>query len=50
MPLILHEVQQQYPDLEIHQIEAGVPEQFQRLVVTPVSSSGVRRRSVRGGG
>ena len=32
MPLILHEVQQQYPDLEIHQVEAGVPEQFQRLV------------------
>lgn len=32
MPLILHEVQQRYPELEIHQIEAGVPEQFQRLV------------------
>jgi DNA-binding transcriptional LysR family regulator len=32
MPLILHEVQQGYPDLEIHQVEAGVPEQFQRLV------------------
>jgi DNA-binding transcriptional LysR family regulator len=32
MPLILHEVQQRYPDLEIHQVEAGVPEQFQRLV------------------
>ena len=32
MPLILHEVQQRYPDLEIHQVEAGVPEQFERLV------------------
>ena len=32
MPLILHEVQQRYPDLEIHQVEAGVPEQFQRLL------------------
>jgi DNA-binding transcriptional LysR family regulator len=32
MPLILHEVQQRYPDLEIHRVEAGVPEQFQRLV------------------
>src|SRR5215207_10860290 len=32
MSLILHEVQQQYPDLEIHQVEAGVPEQFQRLM------------------
>jgi DNA-binding transcriptional LysR family regulator len=32
MSLILHEVQQQYPDLEIHQVEVGVPEQFQRLV------------------
>lgn len=32
MSLILHEVQQRFPDLEIHQVEAGVPEQFQRLV------------------
>ncbi|MEP6463330.1 MAG: LysR family transcriptional regulator [Frankiaceae bacterium] len=32
MPLILAEVQQSYPDLEIHQVEAGVPEQFQQLV------------------
>ncbi|MDT7710344.1 MAG: hypothetical protein QOG20_5951 [Pseudonocardiales bacterium] len=32
MPLILHELQQRYPDLEIHQVEVGVPEQFQRLV------------------
>jgi DNA-binding transcriptional LysR family regulator len=32
MPLILHDVQQHYPDLEIHQVELGVPDQFQRLV------------------
>ena len=32
MPLILHEVQQQHADLVIHQVEVGVPEQFQRLV------------------
>jgi DNA-binding transcriptional LysR family regulator len=32
MTLILHEVQRQYTDLEIHQVEVGVPEQFQRLV------------------
>jgi len=32
MPLILHEVQQLYPELEIHQVEAGVPEQFERLL------------------
>jgi DNA-binding transcriptional LysR family regulator len=32
MSLILHQVQQQHPDLEIHQVEVGVPEQFQRLV------------------
>ncbi|HJY44619.1 MAG TPA: LysR family transcriptional regulator [Propionibacteriaceae bacterium] len=32
MPLILHAIQQRFPDLEIHQIEAGVPEQFQRLM------------------
>jgi len=32
MPMILQEVQQLYPDLEINQIEAGVPEQFQRLL------------------
>lgn len=31
MPLIVHEVQRSYPDLEIHQVEFGVPEQFQRL-------------------
>ena len=32
MPLILHEVQARYPDLVIHQIEAGVPEQYQQLL------------------
>lgn len=32
MPLILHDVQERYPDLEIHQFEVGVPEQLQRLV------------------
>jgi DNA-binding transcriptional LysR family regulator len=32
MPLILHDVQERYPDLEIHQVEVGVPEQLQRLV------------------
>ncbi len=32
MPQILRQVQQHYPNLEIHQIEAGVPEQFKLLV------------------
>ncbi|WP_322750905.1 MULTISPECIES: LysR family substrate-binding domain-containing protein, partial [unclassified Frankia] len=32
MPQILHEVQARYPRLVIHQIEAGVPEQYQQLV------------------
>jgi DNA-binding transcriptional LysR family regulator len=32
MPQILHEVQARYPDLVIHQVEAGVPEQYQQLV------------------
>jgi DNA-binding transcriptional LysR family regulator len=31
MPQILRQVQQRYPDLEIHQVEAGVPEQFRLL-------------------
>lgn len=31
MPQILHEVQARYPDLVIHQIEAGVPQQYQQL-------------------
>jgi DNA-binding transcriptional LysR family regulator len=32
MPQILRQVQQRYPDLEIHQVEAGVPQQFTLLV------------------
>ena len=32
MPLILHELQRLYPELEVHQVEAGVPEQFERLL------------------
>jgi DNA-binding transcriptional LysR family regulator len=31
MPQILEEVQQQYPEVEIHQVETGVPEQFRLL-------------------
>ncbi|MFB4320616.1 LysR family transcriptional regulator [Actinomadura sp. 21ATH] len=31
MPQLLHQVQARYPDLVIHQIEAGVPEQYQLL-------------------
>jgi DNA-binding transcriptional LysR family regulator len=31
IPLILREVRVRYPDLEIHQVEAGVPEQFKLL-------------------
>jgi DNA-binding transcriptional LysR family regulator len=32
MPQILRQVRERYPDLEIHEIEAGVPEQFRMLV------------------
>jgi DNA-binding transcriptional LysR family regulator len=32
MPLILNEVQARYPDLIIHQVEVGVPEQYERLL------------------
>jgi DNA-binding transcriptional LysR family regulator len=32
MPQILHETQARHPDLVIHQIEVGVPEQYQLLV------------------
>jgi len=32
MPQVLHEAQAQYPDLVIHQVEVGVPEQYRRLV------------------
>jgi DNA-binding transcriptional LysR family regulator len=31
MPQILRQVQRRYPDLEIHQVEIGVPEQFKLL-------------------
>jgi len=31
MPQILHEVQARYPGLVIHQVEVGVPEQYQQL-------------------
>jgi DNA-binding transcriptional LysR family regulator len=45
MPQILHQVQQQYPELEIHQIEAGVPEQF-RLLVDGRLDVGIGRASL----
>jgi DNA-binding transcriptional LysR family regulator len=32
MPQILHEAQARYPDLVIHQIEVGVPDQYQLLL------------------
>jgi DNA-binding transcriptional LysR family regulator len=32
MPQILREVWERYPDLEIHEVEAGVPEQFRMLM------------------
>jgi DNA-binding transcriptional LysR family regulator len=32
MPQILRAVRERYPDLEIHEVEAGVPEQFRMLV------------------
>ena len=32
MPQILHEAQARYPDLVIHQIEVGVPDQYQLLI------------------
>jgi DNA-binding transcriptional LysR family regulator len=45
MPQILHQVQQQYPELEIHQIEAGVPEQF-RLLADGRLDVGIGRASL----
>ena len=44
MPQILHQVQQQYPELEIHQIEAGVPEQFRLLADGRLGSGSGGRR------
>jgi DNA-binding transcriptional LysR family regulator len=32
MPQILHEVQARHPELVIHQVEVGVPEQYQQLM------------------
>ena len=32
MPQILHEAQARHPDLVIHQIEVGVPEQYHQLI------------------
>jgi len=32
MPQILHEVQARYPGLVIHQVEVGVPDQYQQLI------------------
>lgn len=32
MPQILRHVHERYPDLEIHEVETGVPEQFQLLI------------------
>jgi len=32
MPQILHEAQARHPDLVIHQIEVGVPDQYQQLI------------------
>jgi len=32
MPQILHEVQARYPGLVIHQVEVGVPQQYQQLI------------------
>ena len=31
MPQILRQKQEQYPELEIHQVEAGAPEQVRQL-------------------
>jgi len=45
MPQILHQVQQQYPELEIHQIEAGVLEQF-RLLADGRLDVGIGRASL----
>jgi DNA-binding transcriptional LysR family regulator len=45
MPQILRSVQERYPDLEIHQVEAGVPEQY-RLLVDGRLDVGVGRASL----
>jgi DNA-binding transcriptional LysR family regulator len=45
MPQILRQVQQQYPELEIHQVESGVPEQF-RLLADGRLDVGIGRTSL----
>jgi DNA-binding transcriptional LysR family regulator len=45
MPQILREVQERYPELEVHQVEAGVPEQF-RLLVDGRLDVGIGRASL----
>jgi DNA-binding transcriptional LysR family regulator len=45
MPQILRQVQEQYPELEIHQVEAGVPDQF-RLLADGRLDVGIGRASL----
>jgi DNA-binding transcriptional LysR family regulator len=45
MPQILRRVQQQYPELEVHQVEVGVPEQF-RLLADGRLDVGIGRASL----
>jgi DNA-binding transcriptional LysR family regulator len=45
MPQILRQVQQQYPELEVHQVETGVPEQF-RLLADGRLDVGIGRASL----
>lgn len=59
MPQILRQKQEKYPELEIHQVEAGAPEQFRQLAsgrlnvgigrASLVAGSCVRDRCRRGG-
>jgi DNA-binding transcriptional LysR family regulator len=45
MPQILRQVQERFPELEIHQVEAGVPEQF-RLLADGRLDVGIGRASL----
>jgi DNA-binding transcriptional LysR family regulator len=45
MPQILRQVRERYPELEIHQVEAGVPEQF-RLLANGRLDVGIGRASL----
>jgi DNA-binding transcriptional LysR family regulator len=45
MPQILRQVQQRFPELEVHQVEAGVPEQF-RLLADGRLDVGIGRASL----